>query len=129
MPDMAPEKLDAIQAERSKIFTAPWFADLLGGKLGFGETYWFGLWIVPCIAMPLLVLLPYWMTFRAPAASAPVGVAFALFMTIWVALMLRALLIAKRRSGAAGGWVVTGLVWATLALIGLLAGVAMVFAG
>ena len=129
MQDMPQKELDAIEAERAKLFTSPWFGDLIHGRLGFGETFWMGFWVLPLIAVPVVVLLPYWLSFQSPAAMSVWLLSFYVLLAIWFGAMLRALLISRAATGARGGYVIAGIGWGLLQCVGILVPIALALLG
>lgn len=126
--ELSPEELEALAQERAKIFSRQWFADLLGGKLGFGDTYWLGNFGVMLFAVPAVVLLAG----LAYAQSQPLLVGLmrlcAGIFGLWLLAVLRALWRVKARIGALDGWGWTGLIWTAGSAVGALLTAAMLSA-
>lgn len=107
MNDLTRKELEAIEAERAKIFTPQWFGDLLGGRLGFGDSYWLGNFGVLMFAVPAVVLIAGLLYAQAPGAMIPFLRAVAVIYAAWLLGVLRALF----RIGPKGGWPIFGMIW------------------
>ena len=118
--DMPQKELDAIAAERAKIFTPKWFARLLSGRLSPGDTFWLGnygilLWVVPALVMLAMIL-----AMSNPVAMLPTLQAFAGIMGIYRVAILRALFAATVSTPGPKGWRITGILWTMAEAAGLL---------
>ena len=118
--DMPQKELDAIAAERAKIFTPKWFARLLSGRLSPGDTFWLGnygilLWVVPALVMLAMIL-----AMSNPVAMLPTLQAFAGIMGIYRVAILRALIAATVSTPGPKGWRITGILWTMAEAAGLL---------
>ncbi|MFT3689775.1 hypothetical protein [Paenirhodobacter sp.] len=120
MPDIDPEELALIQSERARIFSPGWFADLLSGRLGFGDTFWLGIFGILLFVVPVGVLVSGLIYARAQEGVMPFLRIVCGAMGLWRICILRALLIARRRTGARGAWPVIGLIWTVIDAASLL---------
>lgn len=111
MPDLSPDQLEKIQSERAKIFSRPWFADLLSGRLGFGDTFWLGNYGVLLFVVPVVVLISGLFYAQAPDGLMPFLRIVGGAMGLWRVCVLRALLITRGRTEARGVWPIIGLLW------------------
>ena len=126
MPDLPQGELDRIARDRARIFTPAWFADLLAGRLGPGDSFWLGNFGVLIGVVPALTLVAGLVHAIRPEALAGflLAATFAA-MAVWQALVLRALLRVRgrgrvegrARQQAPGGWVMAGLVWTGLVML------------
>ena len=117
--DMPQKELDAIAAERAKIFTPKWFARLLSGRLSPGDTFWLGnygilLWVVPALVMLAMIL-----AMSNPVAMLPTLQAFAGIMGIYRIAILRALIASTVSTPGPKGWRITGILWTAAEAAGL----------
>ncbi|ETD81830.1 hypothetical protein ACTTAL_06150 [Rhodobacter capsulatus] len=116
MSELNEKQLAALAVERAKIFTPGWFADLFGARLGFGDTFWLGLFGVMLFVVPAVVLLGGLIYAQAPGGLRPFFRLVAGLYGLWTLGVLQALL----RIGVRGGYPVAGLVLtAGIALCGL----------
>lgn len=116
MSELTQKQLEALAAERAKIFTLGWFANLFGARLGFGDTFWLGLFGVMLFVVPAVVLIGGLLYAEAPGAMMPFFRLAAGLYTVWTLGVLQALV----RLGARGGYPIAGLiVTAGIALGGL----------
>lgn len=111
MQDPTPEQISQIQSDRAKIFSSGWFADLLSGRLGFGDTFWLGNYGVLLFVVPAVVLISGLLYAQAPGGLLPFLRIVGGAMGLWRVCILRALLTVRRRTGARGAWPVVGLLW------------------
>ena len=107
MNDMPQEELDAIIAERAKIFTPQWFADIFGGRLGYGDTFWLGNFGVLMFVVPAATLIAGILYAQAPGVMMP----FLQIVVAAYALWLLGVLFAQIRIGPKGGWPIFGVIW------------------
>jgi len=107
MNDMPQEELDAIIAERAKIFTPQWFGDLFGARLGYGDTFWLGNFGVLLFVVPAVTLIAGLLYAQAPGVMVP----FLQIVVAAYALWLLGVLLAQIRIGPKGGWAVFGVIW------------------
>ena len=122
MSELNEKQLEALAVERAKIFTPGWFADLLGARLGFGDTFWLGLFGVMLFVVPAVVLIGGLLYAQAAAALTPFFRIAAGLYGLWTLGVLQALV----RIGARGGYPVVGLiVTAGIALCGIYAAVTL----
>ncbi|KQB11864.1 hypothetical protein H9N28_11795 [Rhodobacter capsulatus] len=116
MSELNEKQLAALARERAKIFTPGWFADLVSARLGFGDTFWLGLFGVLLFVVPAVVLIGGLLYAQAPGALMPFFRITAGLYGLWTLGVLQALL----RIGARGGYPMAGLVvTAGIALSGL----------
>ena len=106
MSELNEKQLEALAVERAKIFTPGWFADLFGARLGFGDTFWLGLFGVLLFVVPAVVLIGGVLYAQAAAALMPFFRITAGLYGLWTLGVLQALL----RIGAHGGYPMVGLV-------------------
>ncbi len=111
MPDMPEKQLEEIAAERARIFTPQWFADLFGARLGYGDTFWLGNYGVLMFAVPAVVLIAGLLYAQSPAAMMPFLKIFAVALGLWRLGILQALVRLRQRVAAGGAWVVIGMLW------------------
>lgn len=104
MHDTPQSELDAITAERARIFSRKWFADLMSGRLGAGDTFWLGNYGIGLAIVPAVVLLAAILAAAAPQAMAPVLAVLAAVAGIYRMALLRAFLIVTRRQDGPRGW-------------------------
>lgn len=116
--DMPQKELDAIAAERAKIFTPKWFADLFGARLGYGDTFWLGNFGVLIFVVPMTTLAVGLLYARAPDGVIPFIRILAAAMGIWLLGVTQALV----RIGPKGGWPIFGILWTVGAAITALLG-------
>jgi len=122
MSELNEKQLEALARERAKIFTPGWFADLFGARLGFGDTFWLGLFGVMLFVVPAVVLIAGMLYAQAPGAMMPFLRVVAGLYTLWTLGVLQALL----RIGVRGGYPITGvIVTAGIAVYGLYAAVTL----
>ena len=105
MSELNKKQLETLAVERAKIFTPGWFGDLVSGRLGFGDTFWLGLFGVLLFVVPAVVLLAGLVYALATPATVPFLRLVSGLYGIWTALVLRGLW----RTGAHGGWPMAGL--------------------
>ncbi|MBZ4021987.1 hypothetical protein CKO11_05880 [Rhodobacter sp. TJ_12] len=116
MSELNKEELAALERERAKIFTPGWFGDLLRGQLGFGDTFWLGLFGVLLFVVPAVVLIGGLLYALATPATFPFLRVISGLYGLWALAIVQALL----RRGVRGAWPVIGVVAATgLALYAL----------
>lgn len=104
MPDIPQTELDAIAAERARIFSPRWFADLLSGRLGAGDTFWLGNYGIGLMAVPAVMLLA---AIIAGTTDASLSVFLAVVLGlagIYRLAVLRAFLLVIRRKSGPRGW-------------------------
>lgn len=111
MAELTEREIEKIEAERAKIFTAPWFGDLVAGRLGLGDTFWIGNYGVLLGVVPLVVLISGLLYAQLPDLLTPFLRLFAAALGLWRLVTLRALAKARARLGARGAWPVVGLIW------------------
>lgn len=122
MSELTPKQLEALARERANIFTPGWFADLVSARLGFGDTFWLGLFGVLLFVVPAVVLIGGLLYAQAPGALMPFFRIAAGLYALWTLGVLQALL----RLGRHGGYPVAGLVvTAGIAVCGLYAAVTL----
>ncbi len=105
MSELNRKQLETLAVERARIFTPGWFGDLVSGRLGFGDTFWLGLFGVLLFVVPAVVLLAGLIYALATPATVPFLRVVAGLYGIWAALVLRGLMLHK---GARGGWQIVG---------------------
>ncbi|PTX53489.1 hypothetical protein IQ03_00404 [Gemmobacter caeni] len=110
MPDLPPDKIDAILAERARFFTAGWFRELLAGRMTPGETFWAGTYGPLLFLVPGLVLLAMLLAIFAPAASTPVMALSSIFFGIYLLVLLRALVRSTARATRPKTWPRVGII-------------------
>ena len=111
MSELNKKQLETLAVERARIFTPGWFGDLVSGRLGFGDTFWLGLFGVLLFVVPAVVLFAGLIYALATPATMLFLRLVAGLYGLWAALVLRALW----RKGGRGGWPIAGL--ATTAVI------------
>ena len=104
MPDMNPEEWQAIKAERARIFRPAWFADLLAGRLGLGDTFWIGNYGVALIFVPAILLVNVLLVNFAPGVVGPVLAVLVGLVGLYKLALLRAVWITAGRTPEVGGW-------------------------
>ena len=123
-------ELETIAETRARYFTPRWFAELLAGRLGFGDTFWIGNYGVQLFTVPAMVLVSGLIVALAPnALNTFLGGLFAA-SALWQALLLRALFKVSARTKARGGWAIAGFILTAISLIvALLGAYAYLFEG
>ncbi|MFD2174876.1 hypothetical protein [Rhodobacter lacus] len=116
MSELNEEQLAALERERAQIFMPRWFGDLLGARLGFGDTFWLGLFGVLMFVVPGVVLISGLLYAQATALMVPFLKLIAGLYALWALLILRALIT----RGGRGGWAVTGYVLTVMIAAGAL---------
>jgi hypothetical protein len=116
MSELNEKQLADLVVERAKIFTPGWFADLLAGRLRFGDTFWLGNYGVLLFVVPAVVLISGLLYAQAPAAMLPFLRLVAGLFGLWSLAVLRALW----QIGGRGGWPVTGLIVTAATALGTL---------
>ncbi|RWR51872.1 hypothetical protein EOW65_03170 [Sinirhodobacter ferrireducens] len=111
MTELTEREIEKIEAERAKIFTAPWFRDLVAGRLGLGDTFWIGNYGVLLGVVPLVVLVSGLLYAQLPDLMTPFLQLFAAALGLWRLVTLRALARARTRLAAPGAWPIVGLIW------------------
>lgn len=111
MTELTEREIEKIEAERAKIFTAPWFRDLVAGRLGLGDTFWIGNYGVLLGVVPLVVLISGLLYAQLPDLLTPFLRLFAAALGLWRLVTLRALAQARTRLAARGAWPIVGLIW------------------
>ena len=111
MQDTPQSALDAIRAERTRIFSRQWFRDLLAGRLGPGDTFWLGNYGTAMVIVPLVMLLAMILAISAPAAMPSTLAAIAALVGLYRITILRALVVTTRAAAGPNGWRWTGVVW------------------
>jgi len=111
MAELTPREIEKIEAERAKIFTAPWFRDLVAGRLGLGDTFWIGNYGVLLGVVPVVVLISGLLYAQLPDLLTPFLRLFTLALGLWRLITLRALAKARARLAARGAWPIVGLIW------------------
>ncbi|MFC5737078.1 hypothetical protein [Sinirhodobacter huangdaonensis] len=111
MTELTEREIEKIEAERAKIFTAPWFRDLVAGRLGLGDTFWIGNYGVLLGVVPLVVLISGLLYAQLPDLLTPFLRLFAAALGLWRLVTLRALARARTRLAARGAWPIAGLIW------------------
>lgn len=111
MTELTEREIEKIEAERAKIFTAPWFRDLVAGRLGLGDTFWIGNYGVLLGVVPLVVLISGLLYAQLPDLLTPFLRLFAAALGLWRLVTLRALARARTRLAARGAWPIVGLIW------------------
>ncbi len=108
--DTPQAELDAIRAQRAAHFTRAWFADLLKGRLSFGDTFWMGNYGALLFVVPAVVLLAYILRVSTVSAMAPTLGAIAGLAGLYRLSLARALILVGRKTGLLG-WPLIGLLW------------------
>lgn len=111
MAELTEREIEKIEAERAKIFTPPWFGDLVAGRLGLGDTFWIGNYGVLLGVVPLVVLVSGLLYAQLPDLMTPFLQLFAAALGLWRLVTLRALAKARARLAARGAWPIVGLIW------------------
>lgn len=101
----SPQDRNATRAVRKDYFRPAWFAALLRGQLGLGDTFWVGNYGVGLIFMPVLVVALLFGPMLLPAGIALwLGRVVLTALALYFALLTRAVFIAARRTPEVGGW-------------------------
>lgn len=99
------DDLTAVAIDRQKVFRPAWFRDLLGARLGLGDTFWIGNIGVGLVFVPLFFVISL---VAQSLADAPVAAVlfpvFASFMALYHLLLTRAVFLCARRTPVVGGW-------------------------
>ncbi|MCV2879547.1 hypothetical protein OE699_11880 [Sedimentimonas flavescens] len=118
--DMPQKELDAIAAERAKIFTPKWFARLLSGRLSPGDTFWLGNYGILLWVVPALVMLAMLIAISAPGNLDKLVAVGCAVIGFYRLAILRAQLRTNRATPGPKGWRRAGVVWTLLEAAGLL---------
>ncbi len=111
MHDMPQSQLDAIEAERAKIFTPQWFGRLFSGRLAPGDTFWVGNYGILLWVVPALVMLMFFVAKFAPGALAPVVTGSLALLGLYRVAVLRALIASTLSTPGPKGWRWFGVLW------------------
>jgi len=116
MSELNEKQLEALARERAKIFSPGWFADLFGARLGFGDTFWLGLFGVLLFVVPAAVLIGGLLVAEAEGGVSPFVRVLSGLYGLWALAVLRALL----SIGARGAWPISGMIFAAAVAAGSL---------
>ncbi|MDD8024519.1 MAG: hypothetical protein PHX82_15580 [Paracoccaceae bacterium] len=129
MHDMPQEQLDAIEAEREKIFTPQWFVRLFSGRLAPGDTFWLGNYGILLWVVPALVMLTFIVAKAAPAQLVPVLTGCMAALGLYRVAILRAMIATTLATPGLKGWRWFGVLWTAMEATALLSFVWVSFTG
>lgn len=92
--------------DRRRIFTPDWFRDLLGARLGLGDTFWIGNYGVALLYVPFVALVPvilWGVGLSERGVNIYQGVIWSL-ITLYMLALSRAVFMTARRTPQVGGW-------------------------
>lgn len=119
MNNLTQAELAAIRAARDRQYSRDWFAELIGGRLGPGETFWMGWLGVVLIAIPSLLLGYLLLGGLNRTVATLFAVAVLAGLALYRLVLLRALWRSLRRQPRVCGWGWAGLVLTALDVLGL----------
>lgn len=107
---------------RKDYFHPAWFAALLKGELGLGDTFWIGNYGVGLVFMPIIVLVLMFGPMVLPATLATwLGQLLLAALALYFLLLTRAVWTVARRTPESGGWRWVGVVLTALQVLSTLA--------
>ncbi|MBL4808370.1 MAG: hypothetical protein JKY31_13965 [Rhodobacteraceae bacterium] len=110
---------DAAKPAIIPYFMPKWFAELLMGRLSFGDTFWAGVFGSMLLIIPAGFILAMGVSIAAPELFNGLMIGMMVFYALYMTLLLRVVLIKGWQCKTSGGWRWVGMGYTLLQTGGL----------